>query len=55
MSLLLLQHFGISQKSFEASYDSYREIEQKFKEGQLDAAIITIGIRAPVFQKLFEA
>lgn len=52
MSRVLLEHFGLDEDAIDARHVSYAEIEKGFEEGTLDAAILTAGINAPVFQDL---
>jgi len=55
MSLVLLDHFGLSEADFDAHYLDYTELRQGFLDTTLDAAFITIGINAPIFPDLFNA
>ncbi len=54
MSLMILKHFGLDEEAVDAKYFGYSKVEEAFKNNQLDAAFITIGIQAPIFPKLFE-
>lgn len=55
MSVTILNHFGLDEEAVDANYLGYSEVEEAFKNEQLDAAFITIGIQAPIFPKLFES
>jgi len=55
MSLLLLNHFGLTETAITARYVNYDELEQGFLDATVDAAFITIGVNAPIFPKLFNA
>lgn len=54
MSLVLLEHFGLDpQSDIEAKKDlNYAQIERLFQQGQLDAAFISVGVQAEVFQQI---
>ena len=51
MSLILLDHFGVTDE-VQMMELTYPEIEQGFSNGDLDAAFISIGVQAPVFQNI---
>lgn len=53
MSLILLDHFGLDEEAVEAKYLGYTKVKEGFRDDQLDAAFITIGIQAPIFPELF--
>lgn len=55
MSRLLLEHFGLDEDSIEPVNLTYQETKAAFADGSLDAAFITIGVRAPILQELFAA
>jgi TRAP transporter TAXI family solute receptor len=52
-SLFLLDHFGLDASSIQAEHLSYQAAKQRFSEGKLDAAFITIGTQAPILPELF--
>jgi hypothetical protein len=52
-SLFLLDHFGLDASSIQAEHLSYQAAKQRFSEGTLDAAFITIGTQAPILPELF--
>ncbi len=52
MSLVLLDHFGLTVAAINARYLNYTELEQSFLDASLDAALITIGVNAPIFPDL---
>jgi hypothetical protein len=52
MSLVLLDHFGLTEVAINARYLDYTELKQGFLDATLDAAFITIGINAPIFTDL---
>lgn len=52
MSKVLSEHFGLKEGDYEALPLKYPEILKEFEEGTLDAAFITVGVRADVFQDL---
>lgn len=55
MSLVLLEHMGVEVSEIEDTDAlGYAEIAREFESGELDAAIITVGVRAPVFKMIFE-
>ena len=60
MSRILLKHFGLEEKDIQAKYDlDYAQIEDALhkedidEDEKLDAAFLTMGIRAEIFSKLF--
>lgn len=53
MSLVLLQHFGLTKKSVNAKYIGFPEIKQQFLDATLDAAFINLGVQSPIFPELF--
>ncbi|WP_417386124.1 TAXI family TRAP transporter solute-binding subunit [Gimesia sp.] len=53
-SLPLLKHAQISVEDIHPVYLSYEEIEKQFENNQLDAAIMTVGIEAPVLHELLD-
>ncbi|QDT40405.1 alkanesulfonate transporter substrate-binding subunit [Gimesia alba] len=53
-SLPLLRHLQLSLDQIEPAYLSYQEIEEQFGKKTLDAAIVTVGIEAPVLHDLLE-
>ncbi|QDU12630.1 alkanesulfonate transporter substrate-binding subunit [Gimesia maris] len=53
-SLPLLKHAQIKLEEITPAYLSYEEIEEQFKQQQLDAAIMTVGIEAPVLHELLD-
>ncbi len=52
MSLLLLEHLGLSEKEIQPKYFEYDEIIEGFRNQTLDAAFVTIGIHADFFEQL---
>lgn len=58
MSMILLKHFGLKKDDLAVKYadsdaaDYYDDVKTGFKEGDLDAAFITMGVRAPIFNDL---
>jgi TRAP transporter TAXI family solute receptor len=52
LSLLILKHIGIDEDEIDAKYLDYPEMTDGLLNGTLDAAIITAGVRAPIFQRL---
>jgi hypothetical protein len=55
VSRMLLEHFALDEDSIDAKHFDYARLRQGFEDGTLDAAFITIGVQAPIFQQLFEA
>ncbi len=56
VSLILLDHFDLDEKKdFVASYMDYASVRDAFREGELDAAFITAGDRAPIFYDLLKS
>lgn len=53
MCRILLEHFGIAENELQSKHLSYTEIKQEFANERLDAAFLTIGIQAPIFEELF--
>ncbi|WP_339728666.1 TAXI family TRAP transporter solute-binding subunit [uncultured Gimesia sp.] len=53
-SLPLLRHLQLNLDQIEPAYLSYQEVEEQFGEKTLDAAIVTVGIEAPVLHELLE-
>lgn len=53
-SLPLLRHAQISLDDITPTYLSYEEIEEQFNQNRLDAAIMTVGIEAPVLHELLD-
>ncbi|QDU08624.1 alkanesulfonate transporter substrate-binding subunit [Gimesia aquarii] len=53
-SVPLLQHFQLTLDEIEPAYLSYEEIEKQFGDNTLDAAIVTVGVQAPVLHNLLE-
>ena len=53
MSLVLLDHFGVTVAAIDARYLDYTELKRSFLDATLDAALITIGVNAPIFPDLF--
>ena len=53
-SLPLLRHLQLKLNQIEPAYLSYQEIKEQFGEKTLDAAIVTVGIEAPVLHDLLE-
>ena len=51
-SLVLLNHFHISEESLDAEHLEYPEIKQRFEAGTLDAAFMTVGVQAPILSEL---
>ncbi len=54
LSSLLLDHFGLPERNLVARHLTYDEIDQQFRAGQLDAALITAGLGAPIYHRLFK-
>ncbi len=54
MGLVLLQHFGLDEKSIDAKYLELPKVKEGFLDGALDAAFVTAGVQAPIFPELFE-
>ena len=54
LSVMLLKAYGLSEDDVSAQHLSYEETKSGFEEGTLDAAFITVGMQAAVFQDLFE-
>ncbi len=54
MGLVLLQHFGLDEKSIDAKYLELPKVKEGFLDGTLDAAFVTAGVQAPIFPELFE-
>ena len=48
----LLQHFGLSTKDIQPKALNYVQLEQAFRDGELDAAFLTAGIGAPILQQI---
>ena len=55
MSLVLLNHFGLTEAAINAQYHDYTELKQGFLDATLDAPFITIGVNAQIFPDLFNA
>lgn len=53
-SLPLLRHLQLKLDQIEPAYLSYQEVEEQFGEETLDAAIVIVGIEAPVLHDLLE-
>ncbi|QGQ23378.1 TAXI family TRAP transporter solute-binding subunit [Gimesia benthica] len=53
-SLPLLEHLQLALDEIKPAYLSYLEIEEEFGENKLDAAIVTVGVEAPLLQKLLQ-
>ena len=51
-SLVLLGHFGIGEDAIDAEHLQYPEIKQRFERKTLDAALITVGVQAPILSEL---
>lgn len=51
-SLPMLRHMQLDQKQFEAASLSYQEIQDEFAQGTLDAALVTVGVEAPILHDL---
>lgn len=54
VSLPLLDHLQLDLEEIEPAYLSYQQIEDEFDQNKLDAAIVTLGVEAPLLQKLLE-
>ena len=55
-SLILLDHFDLDEKKdLVASYMDYASVRDAFRKGDLDAAFITAGDRAPIFYDLLKS
>ena len=53
LSLILLEHFNLDLEDIDAKNDlDYIDIEQAFQAGELDAALMTVGVQADVLRKL---
>jgi TRAP transporter TAXI family solute receptor len=55
MSLVLTNHFGLSETAINAQHLNYEDLKQGFFDATLDAAFVTIGVNAPIFADLFDA
>jgi TRAP transporter TAXI family solute receptor len=53
MSVLVLEHLGLSLEDVEARHMSYREAEAALRDGRLDAAIVTAGFGAETYGEMF--
>lgn len=53
-SLPLLRHLQLGLDQIVPAYLSYQEVEEQFGNKTLDAAILTVGIEAPVLHELLE-
>lgn len=53
-SLPLLNHLQLSVDEIEPAYLSYQEVKEQFRQNQLDAAMMTMGIEAPVLDELLK-
>lgn len=54
MALLVLDHAGVALERVKpAVYNSYADIRRGFADGTLDAALLTVGVHAPMFRQLF--
>lgn len=53
MCRVLLNHVGISEDEIIPKRLTYAEVVKQFAAKEIDAAFITLGLEAPVFQKLF--
>ena len=51
MSLVLLDHFNLIGK-IQVMELTYAEVEQGFRDGTLDAALITMGVQSPILRNL---
>ena len=54
MSRILLKHFGLQETDVDARHLTYQQVKEGFADESLDAAFITIGVHAPIFQSLFQ-
>ncbi len=54
MSRLLLEHLGLTEDEIDAQHLSYSEVREGFQNGTLDAAFITVGVRAEILHNLAE-
>ncbi|MCA9247541.1 MAG: TAXI family TRAP transporter solute-binding subunit [Planctomycetales bacterium] len=48
----LLRHFGLGLKDVDGAPLNYAEIEQAFRDGELDAAFLTLGVNAPILPRI---
>lgn len=51
-ALMLLEHLGIGTAEIEVAEFSYAEAAERFRSGELDAAIVTLGLDAIVLSQL---
>jgi len=54
MSRVLADHFGLTADDYETAYLDYDQVRSQFLDDSLDAAFITVGVQADIFQKLCE-
>ncbi|MDB4637458.1 MAG: TAXI family TRAP transporter solute-binding subunit [Planctomycetaceae bacterium] len=54
MSLVLAEHFGLSDNDYEIAYLDYDQVRAQFLDDTLDVAFITVGVQADVFRRLCE-
>ncbi|NQU20421.1 MAG: TAXI family TRAP transporter solute-binding subunit [Candidatus Nealsonbacteria bacterium] len=52
MSTMLLNHLGLDTDSSNLEKLTYTEVAERFGDESLDAAFVTVGVRAPIFQDL---
>ncbi|MEW4527334.1 MAG: TAXI family TRAP transporter solute-binding subunit [Maioricimonas sp. JB045] len=52
MTQLLLEHLGLGPDEFTPVEASYAKIVEGIESGEIDVAIVTAGLRAPVFRRL---
>lgn len=53
MSTILLRHFGLTEADIQPVRVPYTDLLQQFESDQLDAAIVAMGIQAPLLEDLF--
>ena len=55
MASLILDHCGLQEADIQPVFCSYRRTVDKMRQGDVDAAILTMGVRAPVLRELAES
>lgn len=55
MSLVLIKHLGLRESDFIVERLTYADLVEHFLNDGLDAAFITLGVQAPMFQELFSS
>ena len=54
MSVSMLDQFGMDENSIKAHYTKFNQTKENLKSDKVDAALITVGSRAPILQEIFD-